>query len=69
VFTFDKPVTGATATITEGAAGGRAEFNGNEVISFTGVERAVRHDQPQQCRVGRWRDWRQRQRALASWVT
>jgi hypothetical protein len=42
VFTFDKPVTGATATITEGAAAaGASTFSGNDVIvPLTGVANA-----------------------------
>jgi hypothetical protein len=39
VFTFDKPITGATATVTEGTATAAAPtFSGNDVIvSLTGV--------------------------------
>ena len=39
VFTFDKPITGATATVTEGTAtAGAPTFSGNDVVvALTGV--------------------------------
>ncbi len=42
VVTFDKPISGATATVTEGAAAaGSPSFNGNEVtVGLTGVGNA-----------------------------